>query len=50
MGEQKNEVEKRRVQAWGWNIGPAGSFWEEPSQAVLEKRIIKKKKKKRIIK
>lgn len=42
MGEQRNGAENRKIQACGPNtrLAIVGSFWGEPTWAVLEKNII----------
>lgn len=44
MGEQRNGAENRKIQACGSNTRlttTVGSFWAEPTWAVLEKKVIK---------
>lgn len=43
MGEQRHGAENRKIQACGSNtrLATVGSFWGEPTWAVLEKKVIK---------
>lgn len=43
MGEQRNGAENRKIQACGskTRLAIVGSFWEEPTWAVLEKKVIR---------